>query len=96
MIPFFELLRFTVHEEDNQITQNGKRFSFGTVGSLSRLRKEKLRRPGNSDRRTNAKLKKKLDPKGESPSAVQLERKLVAMWSSFNRNAPGGTAKLSL
>jgi hypothetical protein len=42
------------------------------------------------------KLKKKLDPKGESPSAVQLERKLVAMWSSFNRNAPGGTAKLSL
>jgi hypothetical protein len=45
MIHFFELLRFTVHEEDNQITQNGKRFSSGTVGSLSRLRKEMLRRP---------------------------------------------------
>jgi hypothetical protein len=27
MIPFFGLLRFTVHEEDNHMAQNGNRFS---------------------------------------------------------------------
>ena len=35
VIPFFGLLRFTVHEEDNRIAQNGNRFSSGmAIGSL--------------------------------------------------------------
>jgi hypothetical protein len=35
MIPFFGLLRFTVHEEDNHIAQNGNRFSSGMAGGQS-------------------------------------------------------------